>query len=166
MGRMGDQDNDRNHAGASDDRTAEAAGTASPSEVGLGDTTASRSSVRVGDHPARTGAAVRVGRVVQTIMNALAATARLVGALFAVVLLLRVGLAFFAVNPSNLIVGWIVRFSDVLVLEFRDLFLPKDPRMGLAVNYGLAAVFWLVAGMLVGWLLSGVGRLAAGRPRT
>jgi hypothetical protein len=159
---MGEQDNDRNHAGASDDRPAEAAGTASPSEVGVGDTTASRSSVRVGDHPVRTGATVRV---VQTIMNALAATARLVGALFAVMLLVRVGLAFVAVNPSNVIVGWIVRFSDVLVLDFRDLFLPTDPRIGVAVNYGLAAVFWLAAGLVVGWLLSGVGRLAAGRPR-
>jgi hypothetical protein len=161
---MGEQDNDRNHAGASDDRTVEAAGTASPSEVAVGDTTVARSSVRVGDHPVRTEA-VRVGRVVQTIMNALAATARLVGALFAVVLLVRVGLAFVAVNPSNVIVGWIVRFSDVLVLDFRDLFLPTDPRIGLAVNYGLAAVFWLAAGLVVGWLLSGAGRLAAGRPR-
>jgi hypothetical protein len=163
---MGEQDNDRNHAGAADDRTAEAAGTASPSEVGVGDSTASRSSVRVDADPARTGAAVRVGRVVQTIMNVLAATARLVGALFAVVLLVRVGLAFVAVNPSNVIVGWIVRFSDVLVLDFRDLFLPTDPRTGLAVNYGLAAVFWLAAGMVIGWLLSGMGRLAAGRPGT
>jgi len=160
---MGEQDNGRNHAGASDDRAAEDAGTASPTEVGVGAAAVSGSSVRVGDR--RVGAAVRVGRAVQTILNALAAIARLVGSLFAVVLLVRVGLEFVAVNPHNVIVEWIVRFSDAIVLDFRDLFLPSDPRIGLAVNYGLAAVFWLVAGMVVGWALSAVGQLAAGRPR-
>ena len=109
--------------------------------------------------------AVRVGRAVQTVLNVLAAIARLVGSLFAVILMVRIGLAFFAVNPHNVIVEWIVGFSDVIVLDFRDLFLPADPRIGLAVNYGLAAVFWFAAGLIVGGVLSGAGRLAAGRPR-
>jgi len=87
-------------------------------------------------------------------MNALAVVARLVGCLFAVVLLVRIGLAFVAANPHNVIVEGIVRFSDVIVLEFRDLFLPSDPRIELAVNYGLAAVFWLAAGLIAGWALS------------
>ena len=156
---MGEQDNGRNHAGASDGQAAEGG----PAEVGVGTAAVSGSSVRVGDR--RVGAAVRVGRAVQTILNALAAIARLVGSLFAVVLLIRVGLAFVAVNPHNVIVEWIVGFSDAIVLDFRDLFLPSDPRIGLAVNYGLAAVFWLVAGMVVGWALSAVGQLAAGQPR-
>jgi hypothetical protein len=160
---MGEQDNGRNHVGASDDQAAEGARTASP--TGVDAAAVSESSVRVGDHRVRTGAAARVGRAVQTIMNALAAIARLVGSLFAVVLLVRVGLAFVAVNPHNVIVEWIVGFSDVLVLDFRDLFLPTDPSIGVAVNYGLAAVFWLVAGMVVGWALSAVGQVAAGRPR-
>ena len=46
---------------------------------------------------------------------------------------------------KNVIVEWIVRFADVLVWGFRDLFLPADPRIGLVANYGLAAVFWVVA---------------------
>jgi len=156
---MGEQDNGRNHAGASDGQAAEGG----PAEVGVGTAAVSGSSVRVGDR--RVGAAARVGRAVQKVLNALAAIARLVGSLFAVVLLVRVGLAFVAVNPHNVIVEWIVAFSDAIVLDFRDLFLPTDPRIGLAVNYGLAAVFWLVAGMVVGWALSAVGQLAAGRPR-
>ena len=145
---MGEQDNGRNHAGASDGQAAEGG----PAEVGVGTAAVS-------------GSSVRVGRAVQKVLNALAAIARLVGSLFAVVLLIRVGLAFVAVNPHNVIVEWIVGFSDAIVLDFRDLFLPSDPRIGLAVNYGLAAVFWLVAGMVVGWALSAVGQLAAGQPR-
>ena len=74
------------------------------------------------------GAAVRVRRAVQTIMNVLAVAVRLVAWLFAVVLLVRIGLAFVAVNPHNVIVEWIVRFADVLVWGFRDLFLPADPQ--------------------------------------
>jgi len=155
---MGEQDNGRNHAGASDSQAAEGV----PTEVGAG-TAVSGSSVHVGDR--RVGAAVRAGRAVQKIIDVLAAIARLVRSLFAVVLLVRVGLEFVAVNPHNVIVEWIVRFSDAIVLDFRDLFLPTDPRIGLAVNYGLAAVFWLVAGMVVGWALSALGQLAAGRPR-
>jgi hypothetical protein len=160
---MGEQDEGRNHTGASDHRAAE--GAASPTEVDVGAAPVSGSAVSVGDHRVRTGAAVRVGRTVQAIMNALAAVARLVGCLFAVVLLVRIGLAFVAANPHNVIVEGIVRFSDVIVLEFRDLFLPADPRIAVAVNYGLAAVFWLAAGLIVGGVLSGAGRLAAGRPR-
>ena len=99
-------------------------------------------------------------------MNLLAVTVRLVASVFAVVLIIRIGLAFVAVNPHNVIVEWIVRFADVLVWGFRDLFLPADPRIGLVANYGLAAVFWVVVGVIVAWVLSGFGRLVGGHNRT
>ena len=87
---------------------------------------------------------------------------RLVGCLLAAVLLVRVGLAFVPVNPGNVIVEWIVRFSDVIVWGFRDLFLPADPLVGLVANYGLAAVFWLAVGLIAAQVLSGLGRRVAG----
>ncbi len=96
-------------------------------------------------------------------MNLLAVIVRLVACVFAAILIIRIGLAFVAVNPHNVIVEWIVRSADVLVWGFRDLFLPADPRIGLLANYGLAAVFWVVVGVIVAWLLSGFGRLVAGR---
>jgi len=154
---MGEQDNGRNHVGASDDRVPE--GAAAPTDEGTSTAAVPGSPVRLRERRAATGAAIR--RAVQTILNALAAVARLIGSLFAVVLLVRIGLGFAAVNPHNVIVEWIVRFSDVLVLEFRDLFLPADPQLAVAVNYGLAAVFWLFAGLFAGWVLSGLGRLVA-----
>ena len=75
-------------------------------------------------------------------------------------------LAFVPVNPGNVIVEWIVRFADIVVWGFRDLFLPADPRIGLVANYGLAAVFWLAVGFIGAWALSGLGRLVAGRSRS
>ncbi|MDT7578120.1 MAG: hypothetical protein QOH17_4453 [Pseudonocardiales bacterium] len=99
-------------------------------------------------------------------MNVLAIIVRLVTCAFAAILLIRIGLAFFATNPHNPIVAWIVRAADVLVWGFRDLFVPTDPRIGLVANNGLAAVFWVVVGVIVAWALSGFGRLVAGRSRT
>ncbi len=99
-------------------------------------------------------------------MNLLAVLVRLVAGVFAVVLLLRIGLAFVTVNPHNVIVEWIVRLADVLVWGFRDLFLPADPRIGVVANYGLAAVFWVAVGMIAAWVLSGLGQLVGGRSRS
>jgi hypothetical protein len=91
---------------------------------------------------------------------------RLVAGVFAAILVVRIGLAFVTVNPHNVIVEWIVRFADVLVWGFRDLFLPADPRIGLVANDGLAAVFWVVVGVIAAWALSGFGRLVACRSRS
>lgn len=107
-----------------------------------------------------------VRQAAQKIINVLAGAVRLVAAAFAVILLLRIGLAFVAVNPQNVIAEWIVRTADVLVWGFRDLFVPADPRIGVLANYGLAAVFWMVVGFIVAAVLSGLGQLVAGRGRS
>ena len=165
MGEQGEQGNGRDRAGASDDSAAAGRGTPSPPGDGAG-APVSGSPVRLGEHRGGPAAAGRVRRAVQTIMNLMAVTVRLVAGVFAVVLVVRIGLAFVAVNPHNVIVEWIVRFADVLVWGFRDLFLPADPRIGLVANYGLAAVFWVVVGAIAAWVLSGFGRLVAGRSRS
>jgi hypothetical protein len=159
LGEQGEQGNGRDRADASDDSAAAGRGRASPTGDGAGAAPVSGSPERFGDHRGGPAAAGRVRRVVQTIMSLLAVTVRLVASVFAVVLVVRIGLAFVAVNPHNIIVEWIVRFADVLVWGFRDLFVPADPRIGLVANYGLAAVFWVVVGVIVAWVLSGFGRL-------
>jgi len=120
----------------------------------------------VNDHRVGTATAGRVRQTAQKLINVLAGAVRLVAAAFAVILLLRIGLAFVAVNPQNVIAEWIVRTADVLVWGFRDLFVPADPRIGLLANYGLAAVFWMVVGFVVAAVLSGLGQLVAGRGRS
>jgi hypothetical protein len=163
---MGEQDNGRNRAGASDDPAAASSGAASPTGDGAGAVPVPGSSVRSVDHRGGFAVAVGVRRAVRTIMNLLAVVVRLVACVFAAILVIRIGLAFVAVNPHNVIVEWIVTLADVLVWGFRDLFLPADPRIGLVANYGLAAVFWVVVGVIVAWLLSGFGRLVAGRSQS
>ncbi len=162
---MGEQDDGRSRADAADDPAAAGTGTASPTGDGAGAAPLSRSSVRSGGHRDGAGTAVRVRRAVHAVMNLLAGVARLVAWLFAALLVVRIGLAFVPVNPHNVIVEWIVRLAGVLVLDFQNLFLPTDPRIALVVNYGVAAVFWLVVGMIAAWVLSSFGRLVAGRSR-
>ena len=107
------------------------------------------------------GLRIRLG--VRTAVNLLAIVAQMVAFVCVAVLLVRIGLAFVAVNPQNAIVRGIGGFADAVVLAFRDLFLPVDPRVRLAVNYGVAAIFWLIVGLVAARLLRGLGRLVAGR---
>jgi hypothetical protein len=161
---MGEQGSGRDDPAASEDAAAAGNGTVSPTRDGAG--AAPRSSVRFDDDLGGVAAAVRVRHAVPTIMNLLVVTVRLVACVFAAILLVRIGLAFVPVNPLNVIVEWIVRFADIIVWGFRDLFLPTDPRIGLVANYGLAAVFWLAVGMIAARVLSGLGLLVAGRGRS
>ena len=86
--------------------------------------------MRVDDRRRGPAAAVGVRRAVGTIINLLAVTVRLIGLVLAAILLVRIGLAFVPVNPGNVIVEWIVRFADIIVWGFRDLFRRPIRRSG------------------------------------
>jgi hypothetical protein len=164
-GEQGDreeQGSGRDGAGFSDDPAAAGSGAPSPTDTGVGAAPAAGPAVRVADHEGGRTATIGVRRAVRTIIKLSAVTVRLVGCVLAAILLGRIGLAFVPVNPDNVIVEWIVRFADIIVWGFRDLFLPADPRIGLVANYGLAAVFWLAVGLIAAQALSGLGRRVVG----
>jgi hypothetical protein len=169
VGEHGDQEEQASGpdgAGASADAPSTGGSAADPTDTGAGASPISGSPVHVDDRRGERTATVGVRRAVRTILNLMAVVTRLVGYLFAAILLVRIGLAFVPVNPGNVIVEWIVRFTDVIVWGFRDLFLPADPRIGLVANYGLAAVFWLAVGLIAAGALSGLGSLVVGRSRS
>jgi hypothetical protein len=165
-GEQEEQGSGRDGAAASDDPAAAGSGAPSQTDTEVGPAPVSESPVRVDDRRRRPVAAVGVRRAVRTIINLLAVMVRLIGLALAAILLVRIGLAFVPVNPGNVIVEWIVRFSDIIVWGFRDLFLPTDPRIGLVANYGLAAVFWMAVGLIAAAALSGLGLRVAGRSRS
>ena len=88
----------------------------------------------------------------------LATLIRIVTLVFAAVLVIDVVLTVVGVNPANGVARFMAGFADTVVLGFRDLFLPADPTLMLVINYGLAAVFWVVVG---GFLSSGLRFVAA-----
>ena len=166
QGEQEEQGSGRHDAGASDVPAGGGGGAASPTDGGVRAARVSEPSVRVDDRRGRRAATVGLRRAVRTIINLSAVTVRLVGFVLAAVLLVRIGLAFVPVNPDNVIVEWIVRFADILVWGFRDLFTPADPRIRLMANYGLAAVFWMAVGLIAAGVLSGLGSRVAGHDRS
>lgn len=95
------------------------------------------------------GRSVDVAELVWKGANVLATVVRAVTLLFAAVLVIQIGLSIAAVNPANGFARFVRGFSDAVVLGFRDLFLPADPTVMLIVNFGVAAVFWVLVGVFV-----------------
>lgn len=70
-------------------------------------------------------------------------------AVFAVALAMHIVFVVFGANTENPLVTFAADLADGLVIFFHDLFTPEDDRVGVLVNYGMAAVFWLVVGRIV-----------------
>lgn len=101
---------------------------------------------------------VDVGELVWKVASVLATVIRVVTLVFAVVLVVHIALVVVGVNPVNGVASFLGGFADAVVLGFRDLFQPVDPTIALVVNYGVAAVFWVVVG---GFVSAGIRFLAA-----
>jgi hypothetical protein len=63
----------------------------------------------------------------------------------------------FEANASNALVGTIADWAEAMAWQFKDIFQPSEPKIGVAVNYGLAGAVYLVVGRL---LTSGLRRFA------
>lgn len=87
----------------------------------------------------------------------LAALVKWVGLLFAVVLVLHVVFVIGQANPDNGIVSFVQNWAEWVSLGFKDLFTPQDPNLRVLVNYGIAALFWLIVSALVSRLIRRLG---------
>lgn len=76
-----------------------------------------------------------------------------------VVVILAVHIAFvvFEANTGNDIVGWFADRATDLAWQFTDVFQPDDPKAEVAVNYGLAALVYLVIGRILVALVRRLG---------
>jgi|SRR5438067_9488340 len=83
----------------------------------------------------------------------LATIVRWVGLVFAVILVLHVIFVIGSANPGNGIVSWIHGWADTLAIGFRDLFEPTDEKLRVLVNYGIAALFWLIVSAIAARLI-------------
>jgi large-conductance mechanosensitive channel len=73
----------------------------------------------------------------------------------AVAVLLGVVFTRLPTNPANVIVRNVLHLARTLAGPFRDVFRIKNPKDALTVNYGLAAVVYLLLAVLVGRLPTG-----------
>jgi hypothetical protein len=67
-----------------------------------------------------------------------------IGALFALIEVVYILLLLFGANQGNGFFGFIRTLAVPLALFFPGLFNPTNYDLSVILNYGLAAVFWLV----------------------
>lgn len=78
------------------------------------------------------------------LLGVLSSAARIIGTLAAGTLAAHVVLTLGNANPDNSITQFIANWAQPLSMGFHDLFQPDDPMLAVLLNYGSAAVFWLV----------------------
>ncbi|GAB3575560.1 hypothetical protein GCM10027445_38230 [Amycolatopsis endophytica] len=76
-----------------------------------------------------------------------------IGALFALVEAIYIVLVLAGANAANAFFRFIDSIAQPLALFFPGLFPVGNPDLNVLVNYGLAAVFWLVVTGLIARLL-------------
>ena len=91
------------------------------------------------------------------VVGAVASVVRWLGLLFAVVLVVHVLLTLGDANPANGITRFFSWAADPLALAFKSLFTPADVNLRVLVNYGLAALFWLIVSGVLSRLIRRLG---------
>lgn len=91
------------------------------------------------------------------VVGVLAGVVRWVGLAFAVVLVIHVLLTVGGANPDNGITRFFDTVADPLALAFKSLFTPENAELRVLVNYGLAALFWLIVSSVVARLIRRLG---------
>jgi hypothetical protein len=86
-----------------------------------------------------------VGATRSRFVGFLSALIKIVGGLIVLVLVGHVVLTLGDANPTNTIARFVAYWADRLQLGFGNLFTPADPKVRIGVNYGLAALCWLLA---------------------
>jgi hypothetical protein len=87
----------------------------------------------------------------------LTALVRWVGTLAAALLVLHVVFTLGGANPDNGITRFVTNWARPLALGFENLFTPADPRLAVLVNYGIAALFWLIITSVAVRILRAIG---------
>ncbi|RLK59955.1 MULTISPECIES: hypothetical protein [Actinokineospora] len=76
-----------------------------------------------------------------------------IGAIFAIIEVVYILLVVLGANAGNAFVRFIASLAEPLALFFPGLFPIANPTLAVIVNYGLAAVFWLVVAGFIARLL-------------
>ena len=92
-----------------------------------------------------------------SVVGVVAGVVRWAGLVFALVLVVHVLLTVGDANPANAITRFFSATADPLALAFKSLFTPENAKLRVLVNYGLAAVFWLIVSGVLSRLIRRLG---------
>lgn len=96
-------------------------------------------------------------RVRGQVVGFIAGLVRWVGLIFAAILVLHVIFVIAGANPNNGIVSFVKDWAEPLTIGFKDLFTNNDPKLDVLINYGVAAIFWLVVSAILAKIIRRVG---------
>lgn len=99
-------------------------------------------------------AAARGAWAVGSALLALARLVRLVVGIVVAVIVVAIVLRLLSANPANSIVKDIHDVAKALVGPFKNVFSIKNAKASLAVNWGLAAVVYMIVGGLIAGLIA------------
>jgi hypothetical protein len=88
-------------------------------------------------------------------INVVADVVRWAGLTIAVILVVHVVLVAGEANPANWITRFVRSLAEVFSLGFKDLFTKPadDPKLRVLINYGIAAIFWLIVSAFLAKLI-------------
>jgi hypothetical protein len=98
-----------------------------------------------------------VARTVARGAGAVARALRTIGSAIVAVLLLHVVLTLLQANPDNVVAAQIRRLANTFDLGMSNLFLVDDPQVAVLLNYGSAALAWLLITLVVVRLTRRIG---------
>jgi hypothetical protein len=89
------------------------------------------------------------GQVRAQVVGIVAGAVRWIGLLIAVILVVHVILTVGSANKDNGITRFFADWADPVAIGFKNLFTPADPKLFVLVNYGIAALFWLIVSSIL-----------------
>jgi hypothetical protein len=101
--------------------------------------------------PGRRSLATR--RTWRRMLESLATAVVVVAVAVAIILAVHIVFVVFEANGANGIVKTINDWAETLAWKFKDVFTPESPKTSALVNYGLAAVIYLIVGRGVAGLI-------------
>jgi hypothetical protein len=87
------------------------------------------------------------------IFTLLATIVRVACSVIAALIVVHAVFVLFEANPANDLVEFTAGWRDTFGWFTKDLFTPSDPKIAEAINDGLAALIWVVAGSLASKLI-------------
>lgn len=94
-----------------------------------------------------------VGTTVRSGLGIIATIVRIVGLVIVAVLVAHIVLTLLDANPANFLTEYIASWAAQLNLGLGNLFVPEQPKLMVTLNYGVAAILWLVLTTVVVRLL-------------
>lgn len=92
-------------------------------------------------------------------LGVLARIVRIITWILVAIIVLAIVFAVLEANRHNVIVSGVTDVARSLVGPFDGLFNPHDPKLRIAVNWGIAALVYLLVGLLIAALIARLGAM-------